>query len=100
MTSSEPNDTESNEAKYSQFKKDIQNEKYITSKLKIFFDKEYDESITDILLVNEENFFEQINSGVTLRLEDLYSENCLSDPKLNKLMYSNITKIKNDYLRD
>ena len=100
MTSSESIDAESNEAKYSQFKKDIQNEKYITSKLKIFFDKEYDESITDILLINEENFFEQINSGVTLRLEDLYSENCLADPKLNKIMNSNINYLKKYYQKD
>ena len=98
MTLNESN--ESGEAKYTQFKKDIHDEKTMSSKLENLYKNEYDLALSDILVLTEEAFLEQINNGVSLSLEDIYSDNCLSDSKLNKLMNSNINKIKNDYQKD
>ena len=88
------------ELKMEQFEKDIQNEKAMDKKLKILFLNEYEEIIGDILNLKEELFIDQVKEGVSLQLEDQYTDSCLTDNKLSKLVEKNLNEIKNKYEHD
>ena len=63
-------------------------------KLKIFFLNEYEELIGDILNLKDELFIEQVKEGVSLLLEDFYTDNCLTDNILSKIFEKNLNEIK------
>ena len=88
------------ELKMKQFEKDIQNEKAMYKKLKILFLNEYEEIIGDILNLKEQLFIDQVKEGVFLQLEDFYTDGCLSNNKLSKLVETIINEIKNKYEHD
>ena len=67
--------------KLSLFEKDISTIKIMSRKVEHLFRNELDEIINDILILKEENFLNHIKNGVLLELEDMYSEDCLSNKK-------------------
>ena len=88
------------EMKLEKFEKEIQDEKAMDKKLKILFLNEFDEMIGDILNLKEDLFIDQIKEGVSLLLEDYYTDSCLSDDRLSKLVEKNINEIKSKYKHD
>ena len=84
-------------AKLSLFEKDISTIKIMSRKVEHLFRNELDEIINDILILKEENFLNHIKNGVLLELEDMYSEDCLSNKKLNKIVNNSLTQIKKEY---
>ena len=89
-----------NEMKLEQFENEIKDVKTMDKKLKILFSNEYNEILGDILNLKEEIFIDQVKEGVSLLLEDYYTDTCLSDDRLSKLLEENITEIKNKYKHD
>ena len=73
------------EYKLSKFEKDIKNQKVFNEKLTSLFIGEYDEIINDILNLKEDLFIDQIKDGISLILEDLYIDYCLTEPNCLKI---------------
>ena len=88
------------EYKLSKFNQDIKDQKYFNVKLISLFSTEYDEIISDILNLKEDLFIGQIKEGVSLILEDIYTDYCLTEPRVVKLISKNIEDIKNRYKQD
>ena len=88
------------EMKLEKFEHDIKDEKKLNKKLKILFENEYDEILGDILNLKDELFIDQVKEGVSLLLEDHYTDSCLSDDRLTKLLEDNINEIKSKYRYD
>ena len=86
--------------KLEQFENEIKDEKTMDKKLKILFSNEYNEMLGDILNLKEDIFIDQVKEGVSLLLEDYYTDSSLSDNRLSKLLEENITEIKNKYKQD
>ena len=82
------------------FKKEMKDEKKISSKIEYLYKTGYDEALNDILTLTEENFLTQITNSISNYLEDIYSENCLSDSKLKNLMDINLSEVKQNYQKD
>ena len=88
------------ELKLSKFEQDIKNQKTFNEKLISLFSTEYDEIINDILNLKEDLFIDQIKEGVSLVLEDKYTDYCLTENQVIKLISKNIDEIKNKYKQD
>jgi hypothetical protein len=88
------------EMKLEKFEHDIKDEKKLNKKLRILFSNEYDEILGDILNLKDELFIDQVKEGVSLLLEDHYTDSCLSDDRLSKLLEDNINEIKSKYKHD
>ena len=88
------------EQKLSKFYQDIKDQKYFNVKLLSLFQTEYEEIINDILNLKEDLFVDQIKEGVSLILEDIYTDYCLTEPNVMKLISENIEEIKNKYKQD
>ena len=88
------------ELKLSKFEQDIKNQKTFNEKLTSLFNTEYDEIINDILNLKEDLFIDQIKEGVSLVLEDKYTDYCLTENHVIKLISKNIDEIKNKYKQD
>ena len=88
------------EMKLERFEEEIKDEKTINRQLKILFSNEYDEIIGDILNLKEELFIDQVKEGVSLLLEDFYTDSCLSDERLSRLVENNLNEIKSKYKHD
>ena len=88
------------ELKLEKFEKDIEDEKGMDKKLKMLFLNEYEEIIGDILNLKDDLFIEQVKEGVSLLLEDFYTDSCLSDNTLSKIFEKNLNEIKNKYEND
>ena len=88
------------EQKLSKFEADIKDLKNFSEKLSSLFLTEYEEIINDILNLKEELFIDQIKEGVSLFLEDLYTDYCLTENRVVKLISKNIEEIKNKYKQD
>ena len=88
------------EMKLEKFENDIEDEQSMDKHLKNLFLNEYDEMIGDILNLKDDLFIDQIKEGVSLLLEDNYTDSCLSDDRLSKLIDNNIEDIKSKYKHD
>jgi hypothetical protein len=89
------------ELKLLKFEQDIKDQKLFNVKLISLFNTEYDEIISDILNLKEEDLFiDQIKEGVSLVLEDKYTDYCLTEARAMKLISKNIEDIKNKYRND
>ena len=86
--------------KLEKFENEIKDEKGMDKKLKILFLNEYEEIIGDILNLKDELFIEQVKEGVSLLLEDFYTDSCFSDNILSKIFEKNLNEIKNKYEND
>ena len=85
------------EHKIEQFKKDIENEVSMEKKILKLFKNEFEETLPDILLIKEVQFFDQIKNGVLLVLENIYTDYCLTNDKIKNVLENGLNKIKNDY---
>ena len=74
------------EMKLEQFENEIKDVKAMDKKLKILFSNEYNEMLGDILNLKEDIFIDQVKEGVSLLLEDYYTDSSLSDNRLSKLL--------------
>ena len=88
------------ELKLLKFDQDIKDQKLFNVKLISLFNTEYDEIINDILNLKEDLFIDQIKEGVSLVLEDKYTDYCLTEARAMKLISKNIEDIKNKYRND
>ena len=88
------------ELKLLKFDQDIKDQKLFNVKLISLFNTEYDEIINDILNLKEDLFIDQIKEGVSLVLEDKYTDYCLTEARAMKLISKNIEDIKNKYHND
>ena len=88
------------EQKLLKFSHDIKDQKYFNVKLISLFQTEYEEIINDILNLKEELFIDQIKEGVSLVLEDIYTDYVLTEPTVMKLISENIEDVKNKYKQD
>ena len=88
------------ELKLLKFDQDIKDQKLFNVKLISLFNTEYDEIINDILNLKEDLFIDQIKEGVSLVLEDKYTDYCLTETRAMKLISKNIEDIKNKYHND
>ncbi len=70
------------EMKFNQFKVDIKDEINFEKKLNYLIKNEFDATLSDILLLEPDAFIARIDKGITFTLENIYTEECLSDPKL------------------
>ena len=85
-------------SKYRQFQNDITHGNYISKKLNHFFKSEFEEIFCEILLIQKEQFLNQIKNGVSLSLEDIYSDKCLTNEQLIKLIENGLQSVENDYI--
>ena len=85
-------------SKYNQFQTDINNGNYIEKKLNHFFKSEFEEIFSEILILNKQQFITQIKNGVSLSLEDIYSDKCLTNEKLLNMIEKGLQSIQNDYI--
>ena len=86
-----------NEEKYNKFKKDIQNERMFLFKINQFFNDEFDELFDDILILDENQFFTQLQSRVENELEGIYSDKIFTDKKFANVLIKGLNNIKSDY---
>ena len=87
------------ELKLSKFEQDIKNQKNFNEYLITLFSTEYDEIINDILNLKEDLFIDQIKEGVCLALEDIYTDYCLTEPRVVKLISKKEKKIEKYNIR-
>ena len=64
--SSTENLDEEEKNKYDQFQEDIKNEYNMEKKVNYLFKKEFENGLSDILILNENTFLDQIKNGVSL----------------------------------
>ena len=89
-----------NETKFEKFQNEIKDQKSFEKKINTLFQEQYKDNIDDILLLKEEMFLEQLREGVQLFLEENYTENCLADDRLMKLITDNMAEIQKQYNHD
>ena len=85
------------EIKLSQFREDIKNEKIFERKMNYLIKNEFDATLNDILQLEPDSFIERIEKGISFSLENIYSEECLSDQKLISIIRKLINKKKTEY---
>ena len=83
--------------KFSEFKKDIRNEKELIEKIQEMYDSEFDEMFQDILISSKEDFLDNISNNINTLLTDIYSEQCLSDETLEKILTDFDNQVEKDY---
>ena len=82
MESNEDNEKK----KFSEFKKDIRNEKALIEKIQKMYELEFDEMFQDILISSKEDFLDDISNNINTLLTDMYSEQSLKDETLEKIL--------------
>lgn len=92
-----PNPENTEEDKIEQFKEDMKREKDMSKKIMRLYKKEFDENLTDILLLKEEQFLNQITNGVSFLLENFYTSKCLSDNKLIEYLDEGMNNLRDQY---
>ena len=85
------------ENKVSNFKKDIENESLMNKKIFNLFKNEFEEALPNILLIKGVQFIDDIKNGVLLVLENTYTDYCLTNEKLKKLLENGLNDIKEEY---
>ena len=86
------------DSKYNQFLIDLNNGNYIEKKLNHFFKSEFEEIFSEILLLSKQQFITQIKNGVSLSLEDIYSDKCLNNEKVINMIENCLQSIQKDYI--
>jgi len=85
------------ETKIARFKKDIENDSFMKKKIFNLFKNEFEEALPDILLIKGVQFIDNIKNGVLLVLENIYTDQCLTNNKLKNLLENGLNEIKNEY---
>lgn len=90
-----------NEEKQKQYKQDILNPKAIASKIKDLYYSEYDELITDILLMDDKKFIQTLSNQVLNLITEEYSEIVLSNDTVIEASKQCISNIQSGcYVKD
>ena len=85
------------EEKFNKYKKESQNERMFLFKINQIFSDEFDEIIDDILILNENQFFEQLKERVENELSEIYSDKIIYERKYNNFIEKGLNNIKPDY---
>ena len=85
------------EMKFSQFKVDIKDEKNIEKKLNNLIKIEFDTALNDILRLEPDAFIDRIYKGISFSLENIYTEECLSNPVIKSIIEKLINIKKSEY---
>ena len=85
------------ELKFNQFKEDIKDEISFEKKLNYLIKNEFDATLSDILQLEPDTFIGRIDKGISFTLENIYTEECLSDPKLTSIIEKLINNKKSEY---
>ena len=93
MESNEDNEKK----KFSEFKKDIRNEKALIEKIQKMYELEFDEMFQDILISSKEDFLDDISNNINTLLTDMYSEQSLKDETLEKILTDFDNDVEKDY---
>ena len=88
---------ENEKRKFSEFKKDIRNEKALIEKIKKMYESEFDEMFQDILISSKEDFLDDISNNINTILTDMYSEESLKDETLEKILTDFDNDVEKDY---
>ena len=83
--------------KFSEFKKDIKNERRFSEKIKNIFQSEFDEIFEDILTLSEEDFMSNIINNINQLLSDMYSEEAINDNTLTKILKNCENEFDDEY---
>ena len=83
--------------KYSQFEQEIENPKKLRKTINQLFITEFDNQFPDILNLNSEQFLNNLEKSVITTLQEMYSENCKNNEKLQELIINGKNLIKFDY---
>ena len=83
--------------KLAQFKEDMKNEKNMEKKLNYLIKIEFDNTLNDILQLEPDSFIDRIEKGISFSLENIYTEECLSNEKLLLMIDKLINDIKIEY---
>ena len=85
------------EEKFEKYKKDILNERNFSFRISTLFSLELEEQLEDILIIDQEQFFNQIKNRVEAELEEIYSEKIFSEQKFLSFIEKGLNSIKSDY---
>ena len=85
------------EQKYLQFIEDIKDEKNFKKKLIYLINNEFDTTLNDILRLEPDAFIDRIDKGISFSLENIYTEECLSNKKLISIIDKLIDSKKEEY---
>ena len=85
------------EMKLLKFKEDIKDEKNFEKKIYYLIKNEFDTTLNDILQLEPDSFIDRIEKGTSFSLENIYTEECLSDPKLISIIQKLINIKKTEY---
>ena len=85
--------------KYNQFLNDISLGNYLEKKINHLSKIEFEEIFSEILILSKDQFLSQIKNGISLSLEDMYSDKCLTNNKLILLLENSLKIINNEYIR-
>ena len=88
------------DGKISEFEKDMKDELHMKKKVYNLFKNEYEETLTDILLIQEPQFIDHIKNGVFLVLETTYTDQCLTNEKLKMMLENGLNEVKKVYRND
>ena len=83
--------------KFSEFKKDIKNERRFSEKIKNIFQSEFDEIFEDILTLSKEDFMSNITNNINQLLSDMYSEEAINDKTLIKILKNCENEFDDEY---
>ena len=83
--------------KYSEFKKDIKNERLFSEKIKNIFQSEFDEIFEDILTLSKEDFMSNIKNNVNQLISDMYTEEATNDKTLIKILKNCENEFDDEY---
>ena len=85
------------EEKFEKYKKDILNERNFSFRISTLFSLELEEQLEDILIIDQDQFFNQIKNRVEAELEEIYSEKIFSEQKFSSFIDKGLNSIKSDY---
>ena len=85
--------------KLDQFREDMKNEKNMEKKLSYLIKNEFDITLNDILQLEPDSYIDRIERGISFSLENIYTEECLSDQKLISIIDKLINNIKIEYAK-
>ena len=88
---------ENEKRKFSEFKREIKNERIFTEKIKDMYYTAYDDSFQDILILSKKDFLTNISENINSLLTDMFSEECFSEKNLIKILNNCEKEIEEEY---
>ena len=85
------------EEKFEKYKTEIQNERNFAFRINTLFSLELEDQLEDILIIDQNQFFNQIKNRVEAELEETFSEKIFLEQKFTSLIEKGLNSIKSDY---